>query len=125
MNPDRDDDLGEIADDGEPSILDAPSLCTREYPLDSRGTLSVMRRFNRSTMWVGTGLLGATIFAALVLVVQERHPCAATFSEEALQTGRNDLLSTNVSTLAENVVLTAKSSTDKRSLGQMTSVDNG
>jgi hypothetical protein len=62
MNPDRDDDLGEIADDGEPSVLDAPSLCTREYPLDSRGTLSVTRRFNRSTMWVGTGLLGGHDF---------------------------------------------------------------
>jgi hypothetical protein len=45
--------------------------------------------------------------------------------EEALQTGRNVLLSTNVSTRAENVMLTAKSSTDKRSSGQTPSVDNG
>jgi hypothetical protein len=125
MNPDRGNDLGEIAADGEPSVLNAPSLYTREYPLDSRDTLSVMRRFNRSTMWVATGLLGTAFFAALLLVVQERHPSAANSPEEALQTRRNVLLSTNGSTLAENVMLTAESSTDKRSSGQTPSVDNG
>jgi hypothetical protein len=62
MNPDRDDDRGEIADDGEPSVLDAPSLCTRGYPLDSRGTLSVMRRGNRGTMRVGTETFGCHDF---------------------------------------------------------------
>jgi hypothetical protein len=82
MNPNQDDEpLGEISDDGEPRVLNAPLLQTREYPLALRGTPNVMRAFNRNTIWVATGLLGTVIFAALVLAVQERHPMAANLGE--------------------------------------------
>ena len=37
------------------------------------GRGAVIRRFNRDTMVLTTGLLGTVIFAALVLAFQERH----------------------------------------------------
>ena len=33
----------------------------------------MMRGFNRDTVWLATGVLGAVVFAALVLVVQEHQ----------------------------------------------------
>jgi hypothetical protein len=66
MNSNQDNEpLGEIADNGQPSVLNALAL---------EGTRNVMRRFNRNTMLVATGLLGTVVFAALVLAVQEHHP---------------------------------------------------
>ena len=47
-----------------------------------------MRRFNRNTMVVATGILGTVIFAALVLAVQEHHPLPAEVTEKAMQTKR-------------------------------------
>jgi hypothetical protein len=72
-----DEPLGEIAHDGQPSVLNALAL---------DGTLNVMRRFNRDTMVVATGLLGTVIFAALVLAVQEDHPLPAEVAKKAMQT---------------------------------------
>jgi hypothetical protein len=126
MNPDQDDEpLGEIADDGERRVSNALPLQAREYSRALRGTRNVMRRFNRNTMWVAMGLLSTVIFAALVLAVQERRAKAADPPVEAVQAGRNVLLSTNVSTLTKDVGLTAKSPTGEISSGQATSVDNG
>jgi hypothetical protein len=49
MNSNQDDEpLGEIAYDGQPNVLNALAL---------DGTLNVMRRFDRNTMVVATGLL--------------------------------------------------------------------
>ena len=39
-------------------------------------TSDVIRGFNRDTAWLATGVLGAVIFAALVLAVQEHQPNA-------------------------------------------------
>ena len=36
----------------------------------------MIRRFNRDTVWLATGVLGTVIFAALVLAIQERQPKA-------------------------------------------------
>ena len=36
----------------------------------------MIRRFNRDTVWLAAGVLGAVIFAALVLAIQERQPKA-------------------------------------------------
>jgi hypothetical protein len=39
-------------------------------------TSGMIRRFNRDTVWLATGVLGTVIFAALVLAVQEHQPNA-------------------------------------------------
>ena len=117
MNPNQDDEpLVEIADDGEPRVLNAlPAL---------RGTPNVMRAFNRSTMLVATGLLGTVIFAALVLAVQERHPMAANLGEEARQTSGEFLLNASPAALSE-VVGSSGKSTDEITSGQATSSEDG
>jgi hypothetical protein len=37
------------------------------------GTLRIIRKFNRSTTWVASGLLGSVIFAGLMVAFQERN----------------------------------------------------
>ena len=88
-------------------------------------TNDIIRKFNRETRWVAAGVLGAVVFAGLMLafMVQERYPNAVDSAEEAMQAGGNLLLNTNVSTLAKNVVLTKKSSTDEIPPGQATTLN--
>jgi hypothetical protein len=77
MNSNQDNvPLGEIAYDGQPSVLNALAL---------DGTLNTTRKFNRDTMAVVIGLLGTAIFAALVLAVHEHHPLPAEVAEKAMQ----------------------------------------
>ena len=64
-------------------------------------------RFNRDTVWLTTGVLGAVVFAALVLVVQEYQP-------NATQADRDLLLNANPARVSSVV---AKSS---HSNGEMT-----
>jgi hypothetical protein len=47
-------------------------------------TSDIIRRFNRETGWLATGVLGTVVFAALMLAVQvqERHPKAIGLPEE-------------------------------------------
>jgi hypothetical protein len=106
---------GEIADDGEPSVLNALAL---------DGTLNVMRRFNRNTTLVATGLLGTVIFAALVLAVQEHHPLPAEVAENATPTSAQVLPNANPIELSEVHGLNGKS-TDKTSSEQEASLDDG
>ena len=47
-------------------------------------TSDVIRGFNRDTARLATGVLGAIIFAALVLAVQEHHPMKVNPTEEAV-----------------------------------------
>jgi cytoskeletal protein RodZ len=125
MDPNQDDEpLGEIADDGEPRALNALPLQTGEHPLALPGIQKVMRRFNRTTMWVATGLLGTLIFAALVLAVQERHPMAANLAEEARQTSGELLPNASTAALSE-VVGSSGKSTDEITPGQATNFDHG
>jgi hypothetical protein len=104
---------GEIAHDGQPR---------NALALD--GTLNVMRRFNRDTMVVATGLLGTVIFAALVLAVQEDHPLPAEVAKKAMQTSGEVLPNASRVELPEVVGLSGKS-TDKMSSEQTTSFDDG
>ena len=116
MNSNQDNEpLGEIADDGQPSVLNALAL---------EGTRNVMRRFNRNTMLVATGLLGTVIFAALVLAVQEHHPLPAEVAKKAMQTSGEVLPNANPVELSEVAGLSGKS-TDKISSDQATSFDDG
>jgi hypothetical protein len=52
-------------------------------------TSDILKRFNRDTRWLVTGLLGTVAFAALVLAVeiQEHHPKSVVLPEEGVQTG--------------------------------------
>ncbi len=102
-----------------------PALAPQENSVFLPDTNDVIRKFNRDTRYVATGVLGAVVFAGLMLalLVQERYPNAVDNTGEAVQAGGNLLLNTNVATLAENVVLTGKSSTGEIAPGQASSVD--
>src|SRR5580700_9657511 len=62
------------SDAGESRALPAPALQTPKHSVALPGTSDVIRRFNRDTVWLATGVLGTVIFAALVLAVQEHQP---------------------------------------------------
>jgi hypothetical protein len=116
MNSNQDNEpLGEIAHDGQPSVLNALAL---------DDTLKAMRRFNRNTMVVAIGLLGTVIFAAVVLAVQEHLPRPAKVAEKAMQTSSQVLPDANPVGLPEVAGLSGKS-TDKISSEQATSFDDG
>ena len=70
--------------------LHEPRLQTPEHPVPLAGIYKVIKRFNRNTTWVATGLLGSVIFAALMVALQERHPEADDLTEEPGKT-RGDL----------------------------------
>jgi len=50
----------------------------------SQVTRDAISRFNRDTVWLATGLLGTVVFAALVLVFEERQPKARQAESEFL-----------------------------------------
>ena len=83
-----------------------------------------MRRFNRDTMLVATGLLGTVIFAALVLAVQEHHPLQQRSPKKAMQTTGEVLPNANPVELSEVAGLSGKS-TDQISSEWVTSFDDG
>ena len=111
---------------GESRALPAPALQTPKHSVALPGTSDVIRRFNRDTAWLATLVVGAVVFAALVLavLVQERHPKAADLTEEARQAEGDLLLNANPATRFTVVDLNGKSSTGKMTSGQATSVDH-
>jgi hypothetical protein len=62
-------------------------------------TSGMIRRFNRDTVWLATGVLGTVIFAALVLAVQEHQP-------NATQAERGLLLNASPATVASVIAKT-------------------
>jgi hypothetical protein len=88
------------------------------------GTSDMIRRFNRDTWRLATGVLGAVVFAALVLAIQERHPKADDLTEEPRQTEGDLSLNPNPATRFTAVGVNGKSSTGKMISGQATSVDH-
>jgi hypothetical protein len=50
-------------------------------------TSEVIEGFNRDTVWLATGVLGAVLVAALLLALQEHHPIRVNPTEEAIQAG--------------------------------------
>ena len=112
--------------DGEPRALHAPALATRANFAASPRTNDVLRRFNRNTWWVATGVLGGAIFSAVVLAIllQEPHPKADYLTEQARQDEGDFLLNGDSATLFTGTRLNGKSSTGKMTSGEASSVDH-
>jgi hypothetical protein len=96
--------------------LQGPRLQTPERPAPLAGLYKVIKRFNRNTTWVATGLLAPVFFAAVMLALQERHSKAADVTEKARQT-RGDLsLNANPPAISDMVA------SNEMSTGEITSV---
>jgi hypothetical protein len=110
--------------DEGPRTLHAPASQTPEHSVALPDTNDVIKRFNRDTGLLATGVLGAVIFAALLLavLVQERHPKADDLTEEARQAERDLLPNANPATRFTVVSLNGKSSTGKITSEQASSV---
>jgi hypothetical protein len=76
----------------------------------------MIRRFNRDTVWLATGVLGAVIFAALMVAVQECQ-------RKATEAERDLLLNANPGTVA-SVVAKSSNSNGEMTPGQGSSVDH-
>ena len=123
MNHNLDNDTqGEITSDGDSRALPASQLQAHEDPA-LPGTYEVIRRLNRDTTWVATGLLGAVIFAALVLALLEYQPKADDLTKEASQTTDSVSLNANPSALGNGAGSNGQS-TNEITSRQATSVDH-
>jgi len=76
----------------------------------------MISRFNRDTVWLATGVLGAVIFAALMVAVQECQ-------RKATEAERDLLLNANPGTVA-SVVAKSSNSNGEMTPGQGSSVDH-
>ena len=86
-------------------------------------TTDMIRRFNRDTGWLATGVLGTVALAVGLLAVQERHPKANDLTAKAVQAGGDLLLNANSDTLFKDVGSNEKS-TGEITSGQGSSVDH-
>ena len=102
--------------------LQEPRLQTPERPVPLAGIYKAIKRFNRNTTWVATGLLAPVIFAAVMLALQERHAKADNLTEEARQTTRDIALNANPAAISD-VVGSNEKSTGEITSGQATSVE--
>jgi hypothetical protein len=84
-------------------------------------TSDKIRGFNRDTWWLATGVLGAVIFDALVLAVQEYHPAKVNPTEDAVQVGSDLLQNARVVTGGTEV---AKSSNGHTGSGEGSGADH-
>src|SRR5271165_4229366 len=110
--------------DGTSRALPAPELATQMNSLALPGTSDMIRRFNRDTWWLATGVLGAVVFAALVLAVQERDPRKPNPAKSGVQAGSDLLLNDNPAARSTSVGSNGMSSTDKTTPGHASSVDH-
>ncbi len=84
-------------------------------------TSDVIKVFDRDTACLATGVVGAIIFAALVLAVQEHHPTKVKPTDKVAEAGSDRLL--NADAIPEGSGLT-KSSNDKMASGGGNGVDH-
>ena len=125
MDPNqKDEPPEEIVDENETEGFSAAPLQTREQSLALGDAQTVMRRFNRTTTWVATGLLSTLIVAAGVLVFQDNHPMAANLPEEARGTSRAIVSDGSADPPSEGIGLNGKSP-DQTTSGQLASSDPG
>ena len=104
--------------------LGEPRLQTTEHPVPLTGIAKAIKRFNRNTTWVATGLLAPVVFASLMVALQERHAKAYNLTEEARQATLDPLVNANPSAIS-NVVGSNERSTAAITSGRVTSVDRG
>ena len=104
--------------------LQEPRLQTTENPVPLTGISKAIKRLNRNTTWVATGLLAPVIFAAVMVTLQERHAKADDLTKEERQTTGDLLLNANPAAISD-VVGSNKKSTGEISSGQATSVGRG
>ena len=76
---------GDIVGEGDARALPPLASQSHEHPVALAGTGALIRRFNRDTILLATGLLGTVIFAAIVLAAQERYRKAPVFTDEVGQ----------------------------------------
>ena len=88
------------------------------------GINKIIKRFNGSTTWVGTGLLAPVIFAAVMVALQERHAKTDDRTKEESQT-TGVLLQNADSSAISDVVGSDNKSSGEITSGQATSVDRG
>jgi len=67
-----------------------PEFNGHEDPANLNRMYNAIKRFNRNTTWVATGLLGSVIFAALIIALQDRQSKADDLVTKASQS-RADL----------------------------------
>jgi hypothetical protein len=99
----------------ESKRLPAPALASTVCAVASPKASETMRRFNRDTRWLAMGVLSVLVCAAFVfgVLVEDRKPRA------------DDLTVVNASSSNDFTVrsMNGKSSSDKKTLGQASSVD--
>jgi hypothetical protein len=121
MDPnDKDEPPEGIADKEETGGFDAASLQAHEHSFALGDAQTVMRRFNRTTTWVATGLLSTLVVAAGVLVFQDNHPMAANIHEEARRTSGGLLSEGSPDSPSEVIGLNGRSP-DQTTSGQLAS----
>jgi hypothetical protein len=84
-------------------------------------TSDIIRGFNRDTARLAAGVLGAIVFAALVLAVQEHHLTKFNPTDEDVQAGSDPLLNANAATVGSVV---SKSSNAKMTSEEGNVVDH-
>jgi hypothetical protein len=110
----------EITDKDETGGLDAASLQAHEQSFALGDAQTVMRRFNRTTTWVATGLLSTLVVAAGALVFQDNHPIAVNIHEEPRRTSGGLVSEGSPDSPSEVVGLNGKNP-DQTTSGQLAS----
>ena len=111
--------------DGDSRALHTPGLQSHGDPMASTGTNAVIRRFNRDTTLLATGLLGTLIFAAMVLAVQESRQKAPVLRDEMGQPG-GEIFSLNANRpVLSNVVSLEAGNTGETSSVPTTNAEEG
>jgi len=107
--------------DRVPRALPAPAPQARANSVTLSGTNdNTIKRFNRDTAWLATGVLGTVVFAAVVLAFQELHPRKVNPTEGGVQAGSD----TSSARLFKDAGLSEKRSTGEITSGKATSVDH-
>jgi hypothetical protein len=104
--------------------LGEPRLQTTGHPVPLTSIAKAIKRFNRNTTWVATGLLAPVVFAAVMVALQEHHAKAEDLTKEARQTAGDLLLNTNPAAISD-IVGSNEKSTSEITSAQATSVDRG